>query len=131
MTQKVITGQKKIESRWYKTRHSPWGGIVKDDTIYFKNSGELITVRAAVEKVVYYSDLEPAQIKLILEEHGNDIGIDSDDLNNFYNLCKNKKYCILTFLNNPEAVKPFSINKTGFGMMAAWLTVDDIDKIKT
>jgi hypothetical protein len=36
----------------------------------------------------------------------------------------------LIFLSNPVAVVPFDIDKTGFGNMAAWITVEDINKIK-
>lgn len=47
---------------------------------------------------------------------------------NFLSYSKNKKYCLLIFLKNPEKVEPFEINKTGFGMMSAWLTAENIDK---
>ncbi len=33
------------------------------------------------------------------------------------------------FLKNPTAVEPFEINKTGFGVMAAWITVKNISSI--
>jgi len=34
------------------------------------------------------------------------------------------------FLKNPREIRPFKINKAGFGMMSAWLTVGDINQIK-
>ena len=33
-------------------------------------------------------------------------------------------------LKNPQEIKPFEINKTGFGAMSAWITVDSISRIK-
>ena len=42
LTQKILTKQKKIESRWYKSKYSPWGKIEKNDFVYFKDSGEPI-----------------------------------------------------------------------------------------
>jgi hypothetical protein len=42
----------------------------------------------------------------------------------------NKEYCILIFLKNVRPTKPFKIDKRGFGAMAAWITVDNISKIR-
>ncbi len=36
----------------------------------------------------------------------------------------------MMFLKNPQKIEPFEIDKKGFGAMAAWLTVADIEKIK-
>lgn len=36
---KILSGEKTIESRWYRTRRAPWGGIRAGDTVYFKDSG--------------------------------------------------------------------------------------------
>ena len=41
-----------------------------------------------------------------------------------------KNFCTLIFLENVEKIDPFHVDKTGFGMMAAWISVDDIEKIK-
>jgi len=29
-----------------------------------------------------------------------------------------------------EKIKPFNIDKTGFGAMSAWISVDDINQLK-
>ncbi len=130
LTQKILSGQKKIESRWYKSKHSPWGKIEKGDIIYFKNSGEPVSIKTIVEKVISFSDLTPKKVKQILDEYSNDDGIEKNKIKEFFELFKNKNYCLLIFLKNPERVKPFEIDKTGFGMMSAWLSVGNIDKIK-
>ena len=130
LTRKILSGEKKIESRWYKSKHSPWGKIEKGDTVYFKDSGEPVSIKAEVEKVISFSNLSPRKIKQILDEYGQDDGIEKDKMLEFFELFKNKKYCLLIFLKNPEKIKPFEINKTGFGNMAAWIAVDNIEKIK-
>ena len=131
LTQKILSGQKKIESRWYKSKCSPWGKIGKGDIVYFKDSSESVSIKTEVEKVVSFSDLTPEKVRHILDEYGNDDGIEKNKIKEFYELFKNKKYCLLIFLKNPEKIKPFEINKTGFGMMSAWLSVENIDRIKT
>ena len=65
----------------------------------------------------------------ILREYGNDDGISHDKIDFYYNLFKNKRYCMLIFIKNPEQVKPFDIDKKGFGAMASWICVDDINKL--
>ena len=131
LNQKILSGQKKIESRWYKSKCSPWGKIGKGDIVYFKDSSESVSIKTEVEKVVSFSDLTPEKVRHILDEYGNDDGIEKNKIKEFYELFKNKKYCLLIFLKNPEKIKPFEINKTGFGMMSAWLSVENIDRIKT
>lgn len=130
VTQKILAGKKKVESRWYKARHAPWGMVHTGDTVYFKNSGEPVTVVAEVYKVLQFSDLTPQQVRDIFDTYGKDIGVDQGDISEYVEMFKDKKYCILIFLKNAKLVQPFHINKKGFGAMAAWITVDIISNIR-
>ena len=130
LTQKIISGQKRVESRWYKSKCSPWGKIGEGDVVYFKDSGKPVSIKTEVEKVISFSDLTPKKVSEILDEYGKDDGIEKDKIKEFFELFKNKNYCLLIFLKNPEKIKPFEINKAGFGMMSAWLTIGNIDRIK-
>lgn len=130
LTQKILSGQKKIESRWYKNKHSPWGQIKEGDAIYLKDSGGPVSVKAKVEKVISFSDLTPGKVKQVLSQYGGDCGIEKDKIKEFFEVFKNKRYCLLVFLKNPEKIEPFEIDKTGFGVMSAWLTVENINRIK-
>lgn len=94
LTQKILSGQKKIESRWYKSKHSPWGKIGKGDIVYFKDSGDPVSIRAEVEKVISFSDLIPEKVSEILDEYGDDDGIERDKIEEFFELFKIK---ILSF----------------------------------
>jgi len=127
---KILSGEKTIESRWYMNKSVPWDKIKVGETVYFKNSGEPVTIQAMVSKVLQFKDLTPLKVKQILEEYGGKDGIGVTDLEKTYQLFKHKRYCLLIFLKNPEPIKPFDINKKGFGLMAAWLCVDDINTIK-
>ncbi len=130
LTEKILNGQKKIESRWYSTRRAPWDKIKAGETIYFKDSGEPVTIKARVAKVLQFADLTPKKVKKILDKYGRDDGIEKEKIPEFFARFKNKKYCLLIFLKNPIKIKPFEIDKTGFGAMSAWITIDDIKKIK-
>lgn len=129
LTEKILTGEKKIESRWYKSKYRPWGNIKAGDTVYFKDSGGPVYVRALVAKVKQFSGLTPLKVGIILGKYGEDDGIAPKDLDKFYNLFKDKKYCLLIFLEGPESVDPFDIDKKGFGTMSAWVTINDIKEI--
>ena len=130
LTQKILTGQKKIESRWYDTKRSPWDKIRAGDAVYFKDSGEPVSVKAEVEKVIQLSNLNPALVKEILLKYGKNNGLGVDGIPGFFEIVKNKKCCILVFLENPQRIEPFDIDKSGFGMMCAWISVDNINNIK-
>jgi ASC-1-like (ASCH) protein len=130
MTKKVLSGEKKIESRWYNSRYTPWNKIKIGEVVYFKDSGEPVTIKAEVEKVRQFSELTPKKVKEVLEEYGNDDGISAEKIQTFYELFKRKKYCLLIFLKNPQETKPFKIDKSGFGSMSAWISVEDVSRIK-
>ena len=130
LTQKILDGRKKIESRWYLVKYSPWDRIKKGEIIYFKDSGELTRIKADVNKIMQFSDLTPKKVKEILDKYGKNLGIEKDKISGFFERFKNKKYCILVFLKNPVQTKSFDIDKTGFGAMSAWITIDKVLKLK-
>lgn len=123
---KILSGEKTIESRWYMAKFAPWNKIKAGEKIYFKDMGEPVTVKAEVSKVLQF-ELTPKITKEIIENYP---GIGLTDKIKAIEERKNKKYCILIFLENVTAIEPFYINKAGFGNACAWLCVDDINKIK-
>jgi ASC-1-like (ASCH) protein len=130
LTDKIVMGQKTIESRWYNVKYAPWGKISPGDTIYFKNSGEPVTIQAEVEKVHYISDLTPVKVQIILDEYGKSIGIEEADIPTFFEKFKHKRYCILIYLKHVHRIPPFEINKQGFGAMSSWICVEHVSKIQ-
>lgn len=127
---KILTGEKTVESRWYKTKHSPRDKIKAGDTIYFKDSGDPVAVKARVSKVLQFDNLNPQKIEEILAEYGQkDLGV-GHIMQEIEEYVSGKNYCILVFFDGVEKIRPFNINKTGFGAMSAWIAVDNIDKIK-
>jgi ASC-1-like (ASCH) protein len=130
LTRKVLTGQKSVESRWYKVRYAPWNRIGPGDTVYFKDSGEPITVKAEVEKVTAFSGLTPGRVRGILHEYAGPDGLEKHEIPRFFEMFRDKRYCMLIFLRNPERVEPFSIDKKGFGAMSSWIVVDDVSRIR-
>lgn len=130
LTQKILTGKKTVETRWYNTRYPPFGKIKKGDIVYFKDSGGSVTVRADVSGVKQFSGLTPEKVRDILGRYAELDGIEAHKFGEFFDMFRGKKYCILVFLKNPVSVKPFKVSKKGYGMMSSWICVRKIDDIK-
>jgi len=130
LTEKILDGRKKIESRWYLSKRAPWNKIKKDETVYFKNSGEPVKMKAEVAKVLQFCDLNPKKVKELLNKYDNADGLEKAKIAEFFSRFKDKKYCLLIFLKNPVKIRPFDIDKTGFGAMAAWIVIDNMNKIR-
>ncbi len=128
---KILSGQKTIESRRYKTRRDSLNNIQSWDTVFFKNSGELVQIKATVSKVLQFSNLSESQRADLVSIYGGPGKIcftsSSQDV---VARTQGKKYCILVFLSNPQSITPFDIDKTWFGISSARICIDDIEKIK-
>lgn len=125
---KIIAGEKTIESRWYKAKITPWDRIKKGETVYFKESGEPVLVKAKVSEVLQFY-LPTTNIYQLLQKYGKEICFTEKDSDKLIAWCSARKYCILIRLQEVWQITPFEIDKTGFGMMAAWMTVENIEKI--
>ena len=123
---KIVSGEKSIESRWYKTRRAPWGTVKAGDIIYFKNSGEMVTAKAEVEKVIQVQIKDISDIQKILKSYGKHICLINNKPETWG---KVPKYCILIFLKNAKYVTPFTIGKSGFGSATAWMSLRGIEDI--
>lgn len=130
LTEKIATGQKTIESRWYNVKYLPWGKISPGDVIYFKDSGEPIRLRAQVAKIHTYTNLVPQQVQALLEEYGEACGIEPHQIPTYYARFQHKRYAIFLFLKNPQRIAPFEINKAGFGKKASWICVESVEFLR-
>ena len=130
LTNKILTREKTVESRWYKNQYPPWNKIKTGETIYFKDSGNPVTIKAKVTKVLQFDNLNSDKNNEIISKWGKeDLGV-NEIPQQIQEYIKNKNYCILVFFDNVEKIKPFKIRKKGFGMMSSWLCIDNIRRIK-
>lgn len=122
---KILSGEKTIESRWYQTKRTPWDKIKPGDTVYFKNSGEPVTAKAQVGKVLQFQIHELSDIEHIISRYGKQICMIHKDPNAW---SSQPHYCILIFLETPKLTTSWNVDKTGFGNAAAWLTAKSFNK---
>jgi ASC-1-like (ASCH) protein len=123
---RILSGEKNIESRWYKFKKPPFGNISIGDMIYFKESGCPVTAKAEIKNFIVYENLTMNKIVEIINDYGSQIGIDME----YADEVKDKNICILIFLKNPNRIEPFEIDKKGYGIMSAWISIDDIRKLR-
>ncbi len=123
---KILSGEKKIESRWYKSKKTPYGVVKAGDKIYLKETGEPVTAIADVDKVLFFGGTDEKEIQKIINQYGKEIW-PSDKA---FDSLKETKYVTLIYVKNPHKIEPFAINKKGYGVMAAWISVEDINSLK-
>jgi len=99
------------------------------DTVYFKDSGSPIRAKALVSKVRQYHLSTLNDSRKIIDQYGSSRKIDNHD-NNVSHWAVGKNYAVLIWLKDVKEIDPFNIDKRGFGCGAAWITVDNIDKIR-
>ena len=129
--EKIESGEKTIESRWYKSKKTPYDLVKKGDQIYFKKTGKDVTLTSKVSRVIQFDELNEKKIKEVLNTYGREIGIEKENVNNFFLSVKDKKYCVLMFLTSVKHINPFKINKKGYGNMSAWISIRDIKEIRS
>lgn len=126
---RILTGKKTIETRWYKNKSRPWDKIKVGDRIFFKDSGGSVRVAAKVNKIKQFENLDLKMSQKIVDEYGDEGLIDIQN-KNVGEWAVGKKYAILIWLKNIKAVKTFSINKKGYGSASAWISVENVDTIR-
>jgi len=128
----ILDGTKTIESRWYVNRVAPWDKVKKGDTVYLKESGCPVAAKAMVSKVLQHANITGGIVKEIIKDYGRKIAPDTtkEEFLVWANAQNKKRYCILVFLENVKKVKPFDIDKTGYGISSAWLVTENINKLR-
>lgn len=131
MLDKILCGEKTIESRWYKKRNVPWGKVGRGEIIYFKESGMPVTVKAEVKDVLQFEKFTRVKTLKLLRKYYRRLGIGGDEIPKYYNMFNGKRYCILIILKKVQKItKSFNISKSGFGSQSAWICVANVNEIK-
>jgi ASC-1-like (ASCH) protein len=66
----LIAGVKRVESRLYRSKRSPYGRIRRGETIYFKLSGGEIIGATRALRVLEFGDLTPRGVERLRRRYG-------------------------------------------------------------
>ena len=108
---KILSGEKTIESRWYFNKKTPYQNIFPGEIIYFKEGKRF--AKAVVEKALFF-ELNDEKIKELLLEYGDRLGVGIE----YFDFIKGKRYATLVFIKNVSEAKPFYVPFS----RAAWIT---------
>ncbi len=130
---KILTGEKTIESRWSKDRRSPFERANPGDTVYFKYSCGPIAARAIIRRVEYFERHTSAALiaQYVFKNYGA-LGLESENAAQQF-LEANRHKCYVTFITLKQVIRinNFAISKKGYGTQTAWITVGNIDELRT
>lgn len=95
--EKILTGEKTIESRFSRRKSPPFGAISSGDLVYIKPTGKEIIGEFRVQKVLFFDGIEDADIKDIKERYGKGLAIDDID---YWKGKSGSKYGTLIFIGD-------------------------------
>lgn len=117
--EKILAGEKKIESRFSMNKITPFHKISAGDKVYMQEVGKEVSAAFEVEKVLFFNNLSENKIEELRIRYGKDICAEET----FWDLKKHSKYATLIYIKNPVKIAPFKINKSD---RSAFKTVNSV-----
>lgn len=114
----VLAGQKRIESRFTKTKHYAFGHVLPGDKLFLKESSGLVYATATVEAVKNFENLTPKQIIEIKQQYNHYI-IGSDE---YWRGKSNCRFGFLVWLKDVKSIEPVRIHKKDW---QAWVVLTE------
>ncbi len=114
----IIEGQKRVESRFTKTRRPHFGQIYPGDEIFLKLSSGPVCATATAASVKYFENLTSKQI-LQLKQRYNHLICGSD---NYWQSRASCKFGFLVWLEGVRAIEPLYISKKDW---RAWVVLTE------
>jgi len=112
----ILTGRKRVESRFSKTRRYAFGRVLPGDKLFFKISSGPVCAVATVAAVKNFENLTPRQIAKIKQQYNHCIaGSDA-----YWRSRTNCKFGFLVWLKDVRAIEPVRIRKKDW---RAWVVL--------
>lgn len=122
LAQKILSGEKSIESRFSKAKIAPFGVISSQDLVYIKPSGKDIIGQFRVKKVIFFDGLTKEDFAQIKKDYGKAIAADE----NYWKEKENCKYGSIIFIGecDPFLTPPVKANKKD---QRGWVLLPAVD----
>ena len=117
--EKILSGEKRIESRFSKHKIPPFQTVSAGDTVFMQEVGKQVTAKFEVDKVLYFENLTEPEVARLRERYGKEICADDG----FWQQKARSNYAVLMYVKNPVAITPFKVYKTD---RAAFKTVNSV-----
>lgn len=120
----IFSHKKTIESRWSINKIAPYNKIKKGDRIFLKLTSKPILGEAYVDKVIFFDNLCPSEVKEIMEKYKE--GLQLND--SYYDVKQKSRYATLIWLTDIiKYDEPIAIQKNN---QLSWIDNFDIEKVK-
>jgi len=106
----VLSGEKKIESRFSVNRISPFEKVTKGDIIILKGSGKPITGVCLAGDIKYFDNLDKGKLKDLESNYGLQICSSRDQ--DFWNSRQKTNYATLIEIEKVKKLNPYISKKT-------------------
>ena len=106
---KILSGQKTIESRFSRVKSVPFGQIAVGDLVYFKLSGGSVMGYARIARVEEYDNLTPRQIDDLAKLYRQELALSED----FLARKMESKFASLLFLERVVATEAWNYKQEG------------------
>ena len=116
--EKILSGEKTIESRFARRRIPPFGVISSGDLVYIKPSGKDIIGQFRVRKVVFYDGFDLSDLNDLEKRYGKELAVGAE----YWEKIKNSLYCTLIFIGDSSRfiTSPVKIKKSD---MRGWVVL--------
>lgn len=117
--EKILSGEKKIESRFSVNRVTSYQKIAPGDKVYMQEVGKEVTAVFEVKSVLFYNQLSERKVEELHAQYGKAICADED----FWEKKRGAQYATLIEIKAPRLITPFKVEKRD---RSAFKTVESV-----
>jgi ASC-1-like (ASCH) protein len=103
----ILAGRKRIESRFIKTRCTPFGQVHPGDKLFLKESGGPVCATATVATVNNFENLTPEKINQLKQRYNRYVRAGEK----YWQSKANCKFGLLVWLKDVQPIQPVRISK--------------------
>jgi len=124
----LLAGEKTMIVRGATGRKLPYGRVQPGDCLFFiQNKGDGMVRASAVVREVFNSEkLTQEGSAKLLKDNQAKLNLTPEQVKRW----AGKRYLVLIEIKNVTSLKPFTIDRSGYGNMDDWLPVGEIGKVK-
>lgn len=117
--EKILRGEKTIESRFSRTKSVPFGAISSGDLVYIKPSGKEIIGEFRVKKVLFFDGLDQIDLEDLKNRYNKELNVDGG----YWEKNKNCRYGTIIFIGDSSRfiTSPIRIPKKD---LRGWVVLD-------
>jgi len=124
----LLSGKKTMIIRGATGRKLPYGRVNQNDVLYFinNNADGYVRAKAKVKSVLNSEKLTEEESAELVDRNQDKLQLTRKQ----YERWAGKRYLVLIEISDIESIEPFRIDRSDYGNMDDWLTVEQIEKVR-